>query len=387
MTTKRLDDLLMSLEGENELRDEDLLKSLVKTVISELLEDEVQAHLQAQHYERCEERRGYRNGKKERTLKTRVGKLDLLIPQVRDCAPFRTIIFDRYQRTETALINTFQRMYLEGVSTRSVKTVLQELGGFEVSAQSVSRATRALDEEITAWRKRPLGEAYPFLFVDACYEKVRSERGVTSQAFMIVVGVNELGRRVPIGLYTGETESEETWGTVFRDLKARGVHGVKMLISDAHKGIISSARKEFLGVAWQRCRVHFLRELGRKLPCRERRELYDDVKPIYATLSYELGLDAAQEIAEKWKKRRPAVAKMLREGTEQTLTFTTFKYKEHDMRRLGSTNLIERVIKELRKRTKVIPSFPNEGAVVRIYGALLMDLEDRWEKRGIYIHV
>ncbi len=387
MTGKRLDDLLGSLEGESRLGDEDILRSLVKIIISELLEEEVQSHLQAQTYERTEGRRGYRNGKKERTLMTRVGKLDLLIPQVRDCMPFRTIIFDRYQRTETALINTFQRMYLEGVSTRSVKTVLEQLGGFEVSAQSVSRATRALDQEIAAWRKRPLGKAYPFIFVDACYEKVRSERGVVSQAFMIVVGVNELGRREPIGLYTGETESEETWGAVFRDLKARGVHGVKMLISDAHKGIINSASKEFLGVAWQRCRVHFLRELGKKLPSSERKELYSDVKAIYATLSYDIGLQTAEEIADKWEKRRPAVAKMLRNGTEQTLTFTTFKYCEHDMRRLGSTNLIERAIKELKKRTKVIPSFPNEGSVMRIYGALLMDLEERWEKRGIYIHV
>ncbi len=235
----------------------DLLRDLVRTVVQEVLEAEVAEHLQAGHYERSPRRRGRRNGAKPRRMKTAVGELELRLPQVRE-GGFRTQVFERWQRSDKALVSALQEMVVKGVSTRGVAAVLEKMGGFEVSAATVSHAMAELDGQIAAFFERDLsGADYPFLIVDARYEKTRRAGRVRSQAVLIVAGVRDDGRRELLGLSLGDSESEATWGEMFADLKRRKLAGVELLVSDAHQGIRAAVARHFQGAAWQRCKGRF----------------------------------------------------------------------------------------------------------------------------------
>jgi len=245
------------------------MRVLLERLLQRLLEEEMTANLGAEPYERTDGRCGHRNGYKPRTLKTRVGTLELMVPKDRE-GRFRTELFERYQRSEKALVLALVEMYLQGVSTRKVKRITERLCGIEVSRSQVSSLTAGLQAEVDAWRGRSLDREYPYLVVDARYEKVRRRPHVVNQAVLVVVGISAEGYREVLGTYVADSESEATWGDVFKDLKGRGLEGVAYVVSDDHKGLRSAMGRHFQGAAWQRCQVHVVRNLLGKVSRKDR---------------------------------------------------------------------------------------------------------------------
>jgi len=355
------------------------LKRLLEIIVNEAMKQEAGEHVGAEPHERSADRRGRRNGFKPRTLNTRVGELELSVPQVRDCEPYHPSMFNRWQRSERALLVACGEMYFQGVSTRNVRDVLESMCDGQVSAMTVSRVAAELDEKISQFRERRLdgAGAYPYLMVDARYEKVRVDGKVVSQAVLVVMGVTALGRKEVLDFCVGDSESESTWGEVFRRLKDRGVRGVKLVVSDAHAGIRAALRRHFQGAAWQRCRVHFKRELGRKVSYKVLKELMKDLAAAFAPGERIECLRRGEEMATKWQARYPAVASMLREGMEDCLSVLALP--ENHRRQMASTNLLENLMKRLKKRTAVVGVFPNRASCERLIGSQLMEVHEQWE--------
>ena len=367
--------------------DKEGLKRLLETVIQIGMREEVTAHLGAGRHERSGERRGYRSGDKPRTLATRAGKLELSVPQVRGCEPYHPSLFARWQRSERALLVACGEMYFQGVSTRNVQAVLQEMCGLDVSSMTVSRVAAELDEKLSSFRVRRLDQtAWAYLMLDARYEKVRVDGRVVSQAVLTVVGFTAQGRREVLDWRVCDSESEQTWGEVFRSLKDRGLSGVTLVVSDAHRGILAAVGRYFQGVAWQRCRVHFKREMGRKVSYKKLKELNRDLAAVFAGEGTAEMLRRGEEMAVRWERASPAVAAMLREGLEDCLTAEDFP--EHHRNRLRSTNLLENIMKRLKKRTRVVGVFPNRASCDRLVGAQLLELHEQWQtERAAYFNM
>jgi len=361
----------------------DGVKAFLEGVLKTVMESEVEQHIGATPYERTHKRSGYRAGTKPRTLKTRVGELSFDVPQVRksEAGPYHPSLFARWQRSERALLVACAEMYFQGVSTRRVNEVLDAMGGMTLSAGQVSRIAAELDEKLDTFRSRSLaGREYPFLIIDARYEKVRVSGHVVSQAVLVATGVDSLGSREVLDWRVADSESEATWGELFRDLKDRGLRGAKLVVSDAHKGIQAAMRRYFQGVAWQRCRVHFKRELFKKVTWRRYKELAADIRTVFKPEERVECLRRAEETAAKWEKRYPKVAAMLREGLESCLTVCALPAGIR--RKLNSTNMLERVMKELKARTRVVGIFPNRASCERLVGARLLELNEAWQVEG-----
>jgi len=268
-------------------------------------------------------------------------------------------------------------MYFQGVSTRKVQNVLEQMCGMDISAASVSRVAAELDEKLAAFRTRRLdGTPYRYLIIDARYEKVRVDGRVVSQALMVTAGVTCQGRREILDWRVGDSESAATWGEVFRQLKDRGLGGLELVVSDAHAGIRAAMARHFQAVAWQRCRVHFMREMMRKVSYKVAGDLMKDLRAVFAGQDRRECLRRGEEMAARWEGRYPAVAKMLTEGLEDCLTVLDFP--EHHRRRLHSTNLLESLMKRLKARTKVVGIFPNRASCERLVGAILVEVDERW---------
>jgi transposase-like protein len=358
--------------------EQDGLKRFLETVIQQAMAVEVDKHLQAGHHERTESRSGYRNGSKPRKFKTRAGELELSVPQVRGCEPYHPGLFNKWQRSERALLVACGEMYFQGVSTRNVKAVLESMCDGDISAMTVSRVAAELDEKLDEFRSRRLDHsAWPYLMIDARYEKVRVEGKVISQAVLVVVGFTSQGRREVLHWAVGDSESEQCWGEVFRRLKDRGLKGVKLVTSDAHRGIRAALVRHFQGSSWQRCRVHFKREMGRKVPFKSLRELMADLAALYGPWERSECLRRGQEVAAKWRSRCAAVAAMLEDGLEDTLS--VLGLPEHQSRRLSSTNLLENIMRQLKRRTRVVGIFPNRASCDRLIGSQLLELHESWQ--------
>lgn len=353
-----------------------MLAEMIQTCVREAMEEEVTRHLGAERYERAEGRRGQRNGVKPRTMNTSVGRLRFEVPQVRQ-GGFRPSIFERYQRSDRTLVAAMQEMVVQGVSNRRVGKVLEAMAGFEVSAATVSRAMAELDEEIARWRERPLeGCEYPYLIIDARYERARVQGRVRSQAVLVAAGITDEGRRELLGFWVGDSESEATWSEVLRDLKRRGVSGVEMVVSDAHGGIRAALARHLQGTAWQRCRVHLMRELLKKVGWRDYKELAADLRAIFVSEDAQRCLEVAGEVADKWERRAPKMARALREGIEDCLTAKTLGARL--WRRLSSTNMLERLMRELKRRTRLVGAFPGVASLERLVGAVVMEIDEAW---------
>jgi putative transposase len=378
----------MDLSGELVQRlfsDPQRLREVIEVVCQAVMSQEVSEHVGAASHERGEGRRGYRNGHKPRTLATRVGKLALSVPQVRDCerGPYHPSLFARWERSERALLVACGEMYFQGVSTRNVREVLETMcEGVDLSAMTVSRVAAEIDQKLAVFRTRRLdANAYPYLKVDARYEKVRVDGKVISQAVLVVMGFTHAGRREVLDWRLADSESESSWSTMFRELKDRGLGGVKLLVSDAHKGITSAASRHLQGVAWQRCQVHFKRELMKKVSFKRSGELMADVRAVFKGEDAAECLDRGEEMASKWEKQFPAVSKMLREGLEDCLTVLSFA--EEHRQKLTSTNMLETLMKRLKKRTAVVGVFPNRASCDRLIGAQLMEVHEQWLSEGV----
>jgi putative transposase len=352
-------------------------KRLLEHLLAAAMEDEVGRHLGAGRHERVEGRRGYRNGYKPRTLKTRVGALDLAVPQVRACEPYHPSMFARWQRSERALLVACAEMYFQGVSTRNVQAVLETMCQGEISPMTVSRVAQEVDEKLGPFRTRRLeGVAYPYLSIDARYEKVRVDGRIVSQAVLVAVGFTSEGRREVLSWRVGDSESEATWGEMLRDLKDRGLQGLELVTSDAHAGIVAALGRHFQGVAWQRCRVHFKRDVGRPVSRRALPELMTDLAIVFEPEERGECLRRGEEVASKWEGRYPAVARRVREGLEDCLTVLALP--EAHRRRLVSTNMLESLMKRLKKRSRVVGVFPSRSSCDRLLGAQLMEVHEAW---------
>jgi putative transposase len=365
------------------LDDADFLKQLVERVLQEVLEAEMTEHIGAAPHERTDARKGHRNGHKPRMLRTRVGKLNLLVPQDRE-GSFSTNLFSRYQRNEKAPVLALMQMYLEGVSTRKVKDVTEELCGIAFSKSLVSSLAGRLDSELEAWRNRRLeAQAYPYLFVDARYEKVRVDSRVVSQGVLIVSGVRDDGLRGIPAVELADTESEATYQEPFRSLKRRGLSGVQLVISDDHAGLKAAIARNFQGVAHQRCQVHYARNLLGMVAHARRKELSEGLRGVFAAPSREVALGLAREMAERWRGSHPGVAEHLEEHIEECLTCLAFP--ESHRRRIRTTNGLERLNQEIKRRTRVVRIFPNRQACLRLVTALAVEQSEEWVTRRRYL--
>jgi transposase-like protein len=379
----------IGLDGELVQRlfqDPQRLRDVLQVICQAAMAQEVADHLGAEPHERRAGRRGHRNGTKPRALKTRVGELALDVPQVRGgCEPYHPSLFGRWERSERALLVACGEMYFQGVSTRNVRAVLDAMCGGEVSAATVSRVAAELDEKLAAFRTRRLDEhAYPYLKVDARYEKVRVDGRVVSQAVLVVMGYTDQGRREVLDWRPADSESEQSWSDVFRDLKDRGLRGVRLLVSDAHRGIVAAATRHLQGVAWQRCQVHFKRELLRKVSYKRSKELMADALAVFRGEGLAECLRRGEEMAAKWEPTSPAVAKLLRDGLGDCLAVLGFPADHR--RRLASTNVLECLMRRLKKRTRVVGVFPNRASCDRLIGAQLLEVHERWlaEEAGTF---
>jgi putative transposase len=366
------------------LDDPAFLREIVERLLQEFLEAEMTEHVSAAPYERTTERKGHRNGHKPRTLRTRVGTLNLLVPQDRE-GTFSTRLFSRYQRNEKALVLALMEMYVEGISTRKVKDVTEKLCGTSFSKSLVSSLAARLDSELQAWRSRPLeAEAYPYLFVDARYEKVRVDHRIVSQGVLIVSAVRAPdGFREILGVEVADTESEATYQELFRSLKERGLSGVELVISDDHEGLKAAIFRHFQGASWQRCQVHYARNLLGMVGYAKRKDLAAQLRAIFAATSRDTALRLASELADRWRESHPKVAEHLEEHVEECLSCLVFP--ESHRRRIRTTNGQERLNQEIKRRSRVVRIFPNRQACLRLVTALCIEQSEEWETGRRYL--
>jgi putative transposase len=366
------------------LDDPAFLREIVERMLQEFLEAEMTEHVGAAPYERTTERKGHRNGHKPRTLRTRVGTLNLFVPQDRE-GTFSTRLFSRYQRNEKALVLALMEMYVEGISTRKVKDVTEKLCGTSFSKSLVSSLAARLDSELQAWRSRPLeAEAYPYLFVDARYEKVRVGHRIVSQGVLIVSAVRAPdGFREILGVEVADTESEATYQELFRSLKERGLSGVELVISDDHEGLKTAIFRHFQGASWQRCQVHYARNLLGMVGYAKRKDLAAQLRAIFAATSRDTALRLASELADRWRESHPKVAEHLEEHLEECLSCLAFP--ESHRRRIRTTNGQERLNQEIKRRSRVVRIFPNRQACLRLVTALCIEQSEEWETGRRYL--
>jgi putative transposase len=352
------------------------LQGLVETVLNQVLEAQVTEQIGARPYERSEGRKAYRNGSRPRTLTTRVGPLVLHVPQVRD-GSFSTTLFTRYQRSEQALVLTLMEMVLQGVSTRKVAIITEELCGTRFSRSTVSQLCTALDARVQAWNERSLSaQAYPFVLVDALVIKVRRDNAVRATSALIVSGVNAEGRRELLGLSLGDSESEGTWADMFAWLKRRGLHGVEVLVSDDHAGLVKAAQHAFQGVLWQRCQVHLRRNVLGRTPRHLRAQMAAGLRRIFQAEDQAAARAAFTVLATALAGRADRALAILEEGLEDALAVLILP--EPYRVRLRTTNGMERLNEEIRRRERVIRIFPNEASALRLIGALLAEQHEVW---------
>lgn len=359
-------------------KDEDIIKVLVKKVLQNILEAERDDQIGVERYDRNEnDRLGSRNGYKPRSFKTRVGKLDLKKPQIREF-PFHTSLFENYQRSEKALLITIQQMVLDGVSTNKVKKILNKLSpGLEYSKSSVSRFMVELEPIIQAWRKEGLEEHYEYIFSDGTYFYVRDNNHVVSIPLLVTCGVDSNGYRKVLGVDICNGESEETWREHIINLKKRGFKSANLTISDQHPGLVKVLQEEFSGVPHQRCMVHFERNLLSKIPSKERNTAALYIKQIYNAPDKEMAMKIAEMISNKYQTKYPRFSKLLNESVEETLSF--YGFPEKHRKKIRTTNLIEGVInKKLKQRSKIINIFPNKESCLRLMSTILMEIDEEW---------
>jgi transposase-like protein len=367
------------------LDDPEFLQKIVERTLQQILEAEMIAHVGAAPYERTDERRGQRNGYKPRTLKTRVGTLNLLVPQDRE-GTFSTRLFARYQRNEKALILALMEMYVEGVSTRKVKDVTEELCGTSFSKSLVSRLAGELDSELERWRKRPLHEkAYPYLFVDARYEKARVDHRIVGEGVLIVYGVREDGYREILGVQVADTESEATYHELFRSLKARGLRGVRLVTSDDHPGLEAAIARHFQGARWQRCQFHYSKNLLKMVGSKKRAELAEGLREVFACPTRQTALGVAGELADRWRESHPQVAEHVEEHIEECLACLSFPASHR--KRIRTTNGLERFNQEIKRRTRVVRIFPNREACLRLVTAMAVEQSEEWLSGRRYLNM
>ena len=353
----------------------DAFRSLLQESLNAVLRSESAEQLRAAPYERTAERTDSRNGIRTRPLTTRIGSIELSVPRHRNI-PFKTLVFENYKRSEAALITTMAEMVVAGVSTAKVGRVMEEICGRSFSKQTVSEACAALDDAVRAFQTRRIESDCLFVMVDATYVKVREERRVASKALMIAIALTSAGRKEIIGFELADREEAATWRAFLSSLKERGLADARMFTSDAHEGIISAFEDVFPDMPWQRCQAHFARNITDAAPKRLRPGLRSELVEMFNCETLEKAMERRDEIMSDYAQEAPKAMECLDEGFNDAMTAMALP---KDMRRCTRTsNYLERPNKEVKRRSKVIGIFPNASSAVRLLGAVLMELNDRW---------
>lgn len=352
---------------------EDPLRAMAEMIADFVMEAEVSQKIGAEPHERSEERTGYRNGHRERRWDTRLGTLSLKVPKVREGGYVPSFIEHR-KRSEQALISVIQEAVVQGVSTRKIESVLAEFGIAGVSAGQVSQLCSALDDKVRQFRDRPLGESR-YVWVDALYEKVREDDRVESMAVVIATGVNAQGRREVLGFDVIPAETEEGWAQFFKSLKERGLGGVQLVISDAHGGLKNAVRK-ILKAEWQRCKVHFYRNVLSQVPKRSQAEVSEAMKGVFVQRDEKSAKGKAADLVKQFQNRLAKAMDVFEAGIDDVLSY--LHYPAGHRIRISSTNPLERLNREIRRRTRVVGIFPHRGACLRLIGMLLVEIHEDW---------
>jgi transposase-like protein len=359
------------------------LGEAISILINEAMKVERSSVLNAQPWQRTDSRTGYANGFKDKSVRSRLGKLLLNVPQVRGDVEFYPSALEKGIRSEKALKLAMAEMYIQGVSTRKVTSVLKKLCGLEISSTQVSNASKLLDEELEKWRNRPLGKI-PFLQLDARYEKVRQDGMVLSCAVLVATGVMEDGKRMVLGTSVSLSEAEVHWRDFLLDLRKRGLHGVKLITSDGHSGLKAALASVFTGVPWQRCQVHLQRNAVPYIPKLDmRKKVANDIRNIFNAPDKAEAQRLLDLSIEKYKK----TASKLSEWMESNIPegFAVFLFPENQRKKLRSTNMVERLNREIKRRTRVATLFPNEASLLRLVSAILSETSEEWETGKRYL--
>ncbi len=357
---------------------------MVQSVLQEVLEAEMEDCVGAAKGERSEGRWGYRSGYYSRGLVTRVGKIELRVPQDRQ-GRFSTEVFERYQRSEKTLVSCLAEMHIQGVSTRKVKAITEELCGHAFSASTVSSINKKLNSELGKFSRRPLEQPYPYLILDARYEKVRIDGIIRNQAVQVAIGINWEGRREVLAVELANRETGNSWREFLEGLKRRGLSGVELAITDDHAGLRAAVAKVLPEAAWQRCYVHFLRNALDHLPRKADDDCLMELRWLYDRRSLsEAKIDLAAWL-KKWSRKYSKLCDWVEENIEQTLTFYRWPLAHH--KHLKSTNMLERVNQELKRRTHIIRIFPNAESCLRLVRALAVEIHEDWIEQHRYLNM
>lgn len=358
---------------------------LLEQVLNQVLQVQAQEALRAAPYERTPERQGHRNGTDDRALTTRVGTLTLRVPRLRD-GSFSPELFARYQRHEQAFVLALLEMVINGVSTRKVTQIAEELCGTEISKSAVSALCQQLDPVVTAWRTRSLADTpYPFLLVDSLVLRIREDGHMRPRAGCVVMGVNAAGQREILGFWVGDSESEATWRTVCQDLKARGLHAVDLVVSDQHAGVVRALQRGFQGVSWQRCQTHFSRAVLDACPKAPHDPGHAAMRAVFDAPGRRRADGLSQQLVTDFATTAPKAAAIWEAGIEDALAI--FAYPPEVRLRLRTTNDLERVNREIRRRERAIRIFPHRASAERLLGAVLMELHEGWSTGHHYVNL
>src|ERR671924_179603 len=359
----------------------DFLREGVRVLAEELMEMELAEHVGAERHERTLERTGYRNGYRERPWDTRVGSIELHVPRVRDGSFFPSLLEPR-RRAEKALVAVVQEAYVQGISTRRVDDLVQALGMQGISKSQVSRLCSELDKEVQRFRTRKLEGPYPYVWLDATFVKVRENGRVVSQAIVIAIAVTANGEREVLGLDVGPSESGAFWLAFLRDLAARGLNGVQLVISDAHAGLKAAIGSVLQGASWQRCRVHFMRDALGLVPKSAQQMVAATIRTVFAQPDPAAAREQWRRVADTFRARFGRLADMLDAAEADVLAYANFPPAHRHQ--VWSNNPLERLNKEVKRRTDVVGIFPNTAAVVRLVGCILAEQHDEWQAARRY---
>lgn len=368
---------LFSKEGRN-----NGMSKLMEAILNQVLEVQAEEQLGARPYERSENRTAYRNGYRDRQLKTRIGSITLSVPRFRS-GEFSTSLFTRYQRSEQALVLSMMEMVINGVSTRNVTKITEELCGTSFSKSTISLLCKRLDPEVKEFLKRPLHKHYPFVVVDALYTKSREEKRVRSIGLLMAIAVSVEGIREIIGFTVADSESESSWSSFFALLKERGLKNVDYLVSDNHSGLRKALTKHFQGSTWQHCQTHFSRNVLDAANKKFQPELKNWLKSLYNAKNITIARKIKDEIASIYETKAPKAINVLDSGFDNAMAIMDLPEKYR--KRLRTSNSIERLNQEIRRRERVIRIFPNRESVIRLIGAVLMEVNEKWSSGKKYL--
>lgn len=365
-------------------QNDDFLKPIVSSLLQDLLEAEMNETIGASSYQRCGERRGYRSGYYSRQFVTRVGTIDLRVPRDRE-GKFSTELFERYQRSEKALLAALAEMYVQGVSTRKVTAITEELCGHNFSASTISNINKSLDHQLQEFAQRPFSDIYPYVIFDARYEKVRVGGVVVSQAVLIALGINSEGKKEVLGVELANRESASSWKDFLRRLKERGLRGVEFAVIDNHEGLKGAIAQIFPDALWQRCYVHFLRNAFDYLPRKGDHDCVQELRWIYERRNLNEAQSDLKQWLRKWGDKYPKLCNWVEENIGETFSFYRLPVQHH--KHMKSTNLLERMNQEIKRRTRVVRIFPNQESCFRLIMSLAVEAHEGWLEDSRYLNM